>query len=335
MSAIPPDFWTAFASPGTNGGDWRVRAPLPETCPRLLGGVGGAGGRKWIIELAAGDTGMADRKSRGVSVATVELADDQGGRRRHIVIECAEPTGHAWFDLLGADLAGMLASQAPAPAVTRTLAKWRRFWGQPPSELLKREEQIGLFAELWFLWRWLLPAVGPLASANRWRGPFGARRDFEWMGGAVEVKGCTMVRAPVFRIHGLDQLDPPGGNGALWFFALRLREDGGGDHTLPGIVRACEDGLADDPEASGLFETALTTVGYSPLHEADYAGTRWRVVDERLYPVGEGFPRLGSEDFPYGLPTGVSELSYALDLSGYTGPCIRNAAEASQIFGTG
>jgi len=329
VSAIPPDFWTTLGTPRANGGDWRVRAPLPESCPRLLGGVGGGGGRKWIIALTAGETELSDRKSRGVSVATVELADDAGARRRHIVIECAEPAGHAWFDLLGADLAAMLASQPPAQSVTRTLAKWRRFWGQPPSELLTREAQIGLFAELWFFARWLLPAAGPLVAATRWRGPFGARRDFEWIGGAVEVKGCTVVRAPVFRIHGLDQLDPPGENGALWFFALRLREDGGGEHTLPSIVRECETLLAADPRATGLFETAITTFGYSPLHEADYAGTRWRVVDERLYPVGEGFPRLGSEDFPYGLPAGVGELAYTLDLGGYTGPCIRDAVTAA------
>lgn len=292
----------------------------------------GGGGRKWIIALAPEEAELADRKSRGVSVATVELAEEHGGTRRHIVVRCAEPVGHAWFDLLGADLAVLLASQAPAQAVARALAKWRRFWGQAPGELLSREAQIGLFAELWFLSRWLLPAVGPSIAAGRWRGPFGSRRDFEWSGGAVEVKGCTIVRAPVFRIHGLDQLDPPGGDGHLWLFALRLREDGGGEHTLPTLVRECESGLAADPAAAGLLESALSHTGYSPLHEGEYAGTRWRIVDERLYPVGPEFPRLGSEDFPYGLPAGVSDLSYALELGGYTGPSLRDAALAAELL---
>jgi hypothetical protein len=38
---------------------------------------------------------------------------------------------------------------------------------------------------------------------------------------------------------------------------------------------------------------------------------------------------LGSRDFPYGLPAEVSDLSYALDLSGYTGPSFRDAATAA------
>ena len=184
------------------------------------------------------------------------------------MVHCAEPAGHAWFDLVGADLALLLASQSPAQAVARTLAKWRRFWGQAPGELLTREAQIGLFAELWFLSRWLLPAAGTLVAAGRWRGPFGARRDFEWERRAVEVKGSTVVRAPVFRIHGLDQLDPPAGDGRLWLFVLRMREDGGGTHALPELVRECEAGLGSDPAASALFETALRQTGYSPLHAA-------------------------------------------------------------------
>ena len=298
----------------------------------MLGGIGGRGERKWIIALEANETGLADRKSRGLSVSTIELADEHGGSRRYLVLECEEVAGHAWFDLIGADLATMIVSQAPAQVVARVLAKWRRFWGQPLKDLLTREAQIGLFAELWFLSRWLYPAAGPETAVIRWRGPLGARRDFEWPGNAVEVKGSTLVRGPVFRIHGLDQLDPPCVDGTLLFFAIRLREDGGGDHTLPSLVQECTTRFEPDATALSLFETKLADAGYSPLHEADYAATRWRLVDERLYPVGKDFPRLGSENFPHGLPGGISELAYSLDLSGYTGMAFCDLAAAADLL---
>lgn len=136
----------------------------------------------------------------------------------------------------------------------------------------------------------------------------------------------------VFRIHGLDQLDPPGETWTLCLFALPLREECGGEHSLPALVHECESRFGAVPASLSLFDNALAGVGYSALHEADYAGSRWRIVDERLFPTGPGFPRLGSEDFLYCLPAGVSELAYTLDLSGYTGLSFRDSAAAADLL---
>jgi hypothetical protein len=48
--------------------------------------------------------------------------------------------------------------------------------------------------------------------------------------------------------------------------------------------------------------------------------------------VDTGFPKLGSEHFPDGLPTGVSELAYTLDLSGYSGTSFKNASSATEVL---
>lgn len=324
---LAPEFWAALTASRPAGDEWRVRAPLPEVTARLLASLAANGDRRFLIALQPGEDALEDTRSRGLSIRTLELADETGMRGRFLAVECREAVGHDLFDLIGAELATALTAQPPASAASRVLAKWRRFWGQIPRSLLSREEQIGLFAEVWFLARWLIPAAGLTAATARWRGPFGARHDFEWPSRSVEVKASTVVRAPVFRIHGLDQLDPPAA-GELFLFTLRLREEAGAIHTLPGLIAEGHALLTPDPDALARYETALAQTGYSPAHEAEYAQTRWRVVDERLYPVDAGFPKLTPASLPSGPPPGVSEIAYNLDLGGYNGAAVTQATAA-------
>jgi hypothetical protein len=331
VSRIAPEFWPELAATQPTGDELRVCPPLPEISPRLLAGLDARNERRYLIRLTSEECVLNDTRSRGLSVHTQGMADENGGQASFIVVECRDVGGHELFDVIGVELAGAVATQPPAQAVSRVLAKWRRFWGQVPRSLLSREEQIGLFAEAWFLSRWLVPAAGLPASAQRWRGPFGARHDFEWTGRSVEVKGSTVVRGPVFCIHGLDQLEPPSA-GELLLFGLRLREEAGAAHTLPSLLSECRTLLEADGDALGRFETALVQVGYSPVHDVDYAQTHWRVVDEKLYPVTAEFPRLTTASIPGGVPPGVSEITYTLDLGGYAGAAFATIPAANTLL---
>ena len=318
MSRLGPEFWAALAASRPAGDEWRVRPPLLEVTPRLLASLAANGDRRFLVALLPNEEALEDTRSRGLSIRTLELSDESGGRGRFLAVECREAAGHELFDLIGTELATALTAQPPATAASRVVGKWRRFWGQIPRSLLSREEQLGLLAEVWFLGQWLIPAAGLASATARWRGPFGARHDFEWPGLSVEVKASTVVRGPVFRIHGLDQLDPPSAGG-LYLYTLRLREEAGATHTLPNVIADCQTLLAPDPDALARYETALAQAGYSPAHEVDYAQARWRIVDEKLYPVVTGFPRLSPSALPNGVPPGVEEISYSLDLASYAG----------------
>jgi hypothetical protein len=313
MSQIAPGFWTALSTSASSSDDWQVRPPLAEICPRLLGSVTSSGERRLLVALATGEESVEDSRSRGFRVGNEELVDDRGARARYVVIKCLDAADHDLFDVIGVDLAFAIATHPPAVAITRVLAKWRRFWGQLPRPLLSREAQVGLFAELWFFSRWLVPAAGPAAAATRWRGPLRSRHDFEWVGRSVEVKGSSIVRKHLCHVNGLDQLEPPE-NGELLLFALRIRDEAGAAHALPQLIADCRALLGVDRDALAVFETALLQTDYSAAHEADYAQTRWRIIDERLYRVDENFSRLRPSHFPSGLPPGVSEVGYILDV---------------------
>jgi len=117
----------------------------------------------------------------------------------------------------------------------------------------------------------------------------------------------------------------------LLFFSLRLREEGGSEQTLPRLIAAAREAVNVDPGALSQFEAALIQAGYSPAHEAEYSRLRLRVIDEMLYQVNESFPRITSQSFPLGVPTGVEEVRYQVNLSAAAGSVLASAPTHSSV----
>ncbi|MGI0135321.1 MAG: PD-(D/E)XK motif protein, partial [Candidatus Micrarchaeaceae archaeon] len=205
------------------------------------------------------------------------------------------------------------ADHTAADAIATLLGKWRRFWGHSPIQILSRKEQIGLLAELWFLSRWLIPKVGLVDAVKGWRGPFGSRHDFERKHESIEVKATMCVEGLVHRVNGIDQLAPPE-NGALYLFSLKLREDANATHSLPQIICNCRDLCKDSSDALSHLENALAMLCYLDVHEPEYAKFKCRIVSEILFSVRDDFPRLTTSDIKSGIPSGVENIGYDIDL---------------------
>jgi hypothetical protein len=267
-------------------------------------------------------------------VRTEELVLSGQADARYINLTCEDVLGHAMFDLLGGEIADrvQLGREKPADIVSKVLAKWRRFWGQLPAQILSRESQIGLFAELWFLLYWLLPVAGPSGGIRMWRGPYRARHDFESVGLSVEAKGTTSTRGRIHKVNGLQQLDPPE-SGRLLFFSLRLREEAGASNTLPLLVQAMRDRVATDADAEGMLENGLIAAGYLTGHEDEYAGTHYRVTEELLFDARFNFPRIAQSTFVAGVPVGVEEIEYTINLNTFNELILASKpTEASSIL---
>jgi len=318
VSRIAPEVWTRLAGGRVRGETLWARRAAPDVSDVLLAAINADGRRHFLVRLEEGQDGLHDADSRGMGVMTRELEVPGHEAGRYLDITCHDAGGYEAFDLIGGEIAERLVGhhETPAESVARVVAKWRRFWGQPPRQMLSQEEQLGLFAELWFLTIWLAPLIGPAEALNRWRGAFGARHDFEWSGRSVEVKATTSARGPIHRIHGLEQLTPPDG-GDLLLFSLQLFPEAGGTNTLPELVALCREQLAGHDEALSKFETALAQVGYSPAHEGEYGKTRMRVAREGLFAVREDFPRVTAEQFAAGIPAGVERVEYEINLNGF------------------
>lgn len=197
---------------------------------------------------------------------------------------------------------------SPTKALYGVINRWRALFHASPA--ISAETVAGLFAELVVLKRML--AQDP--SAHRtWTGPTGAPKDFLSRAIAIEVKATTRSDGRKLRIHGLDQLEPPAG-GTLTIAWFRLErsdtDDAIGLNDLVGEVLA----LADDEV---VVLDLLAEVGYRRYDQSRYEEDRFRLLDERWYPVDENFPRLSAsaEDGQW-LPPQVTDLDYTIDLSG-------------------
>ena len=130
------------------------------------------------------------------------------------------------------------------------------------------------------------------------------------------MKATTSSRGRIFHINGIDQLDPPE-NGKLFFFGVRLREEGGADQTLPSEIEACRNILISDEDALEKFESILVQAGYSPHHNEEYEKVPFRIIELTLFEVIDNFPRICAGNFSRGIPAGVERVEYEINLNGY------------------
>lgn len=334
MTTMGSEIWGRLGRVLPGGDNLSAGLAAPDKTSRLFAGIDAEKRRHLLILLNHGDAVLKDTHSRGLKVHTRELKILEKDSAGYIDIECSDPTGHDAFDLIGGEIATGLESTTAAPAtvVTQVLGKWRRFWGQVPVHAMSREEQIGLFAEIWFLSNWLIPAIGARTAVDRWRGPFGARNDFEWEGCSVEVKATTSTRGLIHRINGLEQLDVAT-DGKLLLFSMQLREEGGAVLTLADLVAKCRQLLITDPDTLSVFEAGLVRVGYSLVHETEYAKIHLRILKETLFKVEADFPRLTKTMFISGVPVGIERVEYEVNLSAFSHLILANTAgEKPGIF---
>lgn len=313
MISISPDTWNKLTKP--SGDTLIARLAMPEITDRLHCALDAQGHRHLLVILGSSNDEYQDMQSRGVSVITRDLVVHGQELSKYLDVMCRDTNGFSIFDLIGGEIAVDLAddTKVPVDIVKRVLAKWRRFWGQLPQHILSREEQIGLFAELWFLSVWLIPLLGPNV-VQKWHGPWGTRHDFEWDNKSVEVKATTNSRGRIFRIHGLGQLEEPE-RGVLYLFGVLLREDTSSSNNLTMLVESCKNLLLDSADDLIHFETALEKVGYTPLHRDEYSKLRLGLMEESLFKVDENFPKITNHTFALGVPPGIERIEYEINLN--------------------
>jgi hypothetical protein len=216
------------------------------------------------------------------------------------------------FTALVADLLGALAqSDKPGTSEKLLLARledWRRLLATVSAQGLTPEQQRGLFGELTILGDLLLPKVGG-AAVLAWTGPDRQLQDFQFPGGAIEVKTASGNNAEIVRIANERQLDGHAvGQLFLITLALDVRREGPG-LTLPDLVEDLR-GKARPMGMAAELEQRLTMGGYLETQAHLYSDRHYAVRQRLVHSVSGNFPRITERD----LPDGLSDASYTLDL---------------------
>lgn len=238
-----------------------------------------------------------------------------GGAEAELFLDvCSTPAYEAMFTTVAREVAKAVAVERmdPRKAALRTIRRWQTFWRPPRGATLTRSQQVGLFGEVWWLNRVFIPALGPEA-VYRWTGPNGERHDFQGAGLHIEVK-VTEKAQPVFRISGLDQLDPPDGK-PLAVATLMVREESGAADSLVHEVASCERRLLAHVAELEAFRDRLASVGYRRESESEWDKLRLLVRAADLYVVDDDFPHLSAAMIEGGCPPGVGAVTYDVDLA--------------------
>jgi hypothetical protein len=278
--------------------------------------------RRLCPELTALDINVEvhfPEQVRALTVRTPEPDDDADllvavgirCRARAGVVEVlAEPAVDGpMFCTLVADLVHhLVASPAnPASAVVRRIRAWQRMLATGLATGLSAEGRLGLLGELLVLRELILPAAADVA-VQMWVGPTGAPKDYHLNDVAVEVKTVGHRDSDRCRISNEHQLDGTGlAELVLVHQSVQTSTSGVTLGELVDAARA-EPALA---EQQVLLEERLLHAGWLDVHRPQYDHERYRLTNRRCYLVTEGFPRLT----PAALNTGVSAVSYSVDLS--------------------
>lgn len=200
-------------------------------------------------------------------------------------------------------------------AIGRTF-RWHNLLRGGKLGVLSEEEQKGLIGEIEVL-KLLIGEIGPKATLEGWTGPSGAPKDFELHGDCIEVKARRGASQPFVSISSEHQLsDVP--SRRLWLAVISV------DRTQPPHGRSLNEFVSEvsellqeqDPGAMGYWETRLAEAGFDGAD--DYSAWRWLISTPEFHAVSADFPRIVSP-----LPTGVTNVSYAISLS----ECARHRSE--------
>ena len=188
------------------------------------------------------------------------------------------------------------------------LTRCGRFFAKS-KDSLTREKALGLFGELYFLYKIVAPLFGLKSAIASWKGPLGLPQDFSVEDTIIEVKTTESAHGRVIMISSIEQLCFLNFNGFLHVVTVNEGALNGSRYSLKSLVEEltvqCEIESIDITD----LMTKLDLVGYS--ESSTFAKEEYTVIAEDFYEVRDKFPRI----LPNDLPQGVVNVKYSINLN--------------------
>lgn len=251
---------------------------------------------------------------KGFTVTTTK-SDQLDSKFDWITIVCNDPNAEGIFISMIRDLLrGILDRQKHSNGhqllqfVIDRINAWQKFFGKQRQPKLSKEEEIGLWGELYVFQQLLKLGIPQTILCSSWVGPEDSPQDFIFLKMALEIK--TLVNQPLtkLRINSLDQLDYTAFD-SLYLLCNFLAVHPEEGLTLPALVRQIDGGL-DTNSTKVYFENKLITTGYFKEYES-YYDTPYLVQNQQIFLVDETFPSLTSQK----IPKEIIRAIYFLDLT--------------------
>lgn len=172
---------------------------------------------------------------------------------------------------------------------------WKSMFKKVKNSLSLEKEQ-GLFGELYFLLKYMIPHYGTEISINSWSGPLKYNKDFSVEDDWIEVK-TPSVNSDTIKITSLSQLSSDK-NGRLAIVQVEKmsNEYEEEETTILSLVEKINNEIKS-LELKQQFLTKLSEYGFS--EENSFVNYKFSVHNISIYEVREEFPRLNEADIKF------------------------------------
>ncbi|MFY1045972.1 PD-(D/E)XK motif protein [Chryseobacterium sp. GP-SGM7] len=192
-------------------------------------------------------------------------------------------------------------------AVENRLKRWQAFLMQNTEISLSLMIQMGLFAELMFLNKVLIPKRGVANAITAWGGPESDRQDFSLDDISIEIKSYKTSRGPQVNISSTHQLFTD--VKPLFLIAYGLTEAENGQSIVDLISELDMLISCESISIIQVFERKLIEFGYMPgiTYDVIY---KFTVDSLRGFIVEKDFPRI----LPHQTSPEIISVNYSIDL---------------------
>ena len=270
--------------------------------------LGRNGEARILLPLSDRETG---KEVVGAPALRIEVSiyTNRGKQQRFLDLTCMVQELEKVFAELGDEILSRInAGSGCADSTRSTIEEFRSLLVRPSASQVPLNQVAGLVGELLLLNRLLDQDA---AAWKCWRGPAGDRHDFASGQHSLEVKTSLSKGRTKVTINGFDQLEEPAG-GSLHLLHFELEAVGSGRLTVDALGMASL-GKASQPES---LQQLLSALGCEDVRDPSWNHTAFRLENESLFRVANGFPRLVPSMLAAGSPPGgVSNVSYNTDLS--------------------
>jgi hypothetical protein len=203
-------------------------------------------------------------------------------------------------------------SNNPVKVFLERIRQWQKCLSIQGASGLNKEEQKGLYGELFFLRELLKQGFAGKKSVNAWVGPSSAVNDFQFDNCSVEVKTSSSKRIQELSINGALQLDERHSpNLYLFHLSVDLTQTIG--ETLNEIVASVRELYSKiDGKNPDDFNVKLNMAGYLDAQADKYSEVKYRFRDGKTYKVHGDFPRIREGEYR----PGVGSIQYYICISG-------------------
>jgi hypothetical protein len=245
-------------------------------------------------------------RTRNLSVTMSRLSAD-GKPSLFVDVTCLDCGLESVFSELAADiLRRVTAGTPPAAAVVDGIREFRALLEDGPETPVPDERIAGLLGEL-ILLRMLCER--DVSAIQSWTGPFGQRHDFRRGNNALEVKTSLRLDRTSVTVHGIDQLSAPD-DGRLILFHIMLERDDLGALSI-GALASNLISLGVDRH---LLRVALQALDCDGPESQEWNRCRFSSPVMKAYEVRHGFPAITRHHFSEGVPPGLANVRYEVNL---------------------